>query len=331
MSRAPSNDIDNTRLSFLRFADYEAKGVSPLYEEFSRAVAQSQKALAVIASLPAPKRQPNLIFASVRAACGLADEGVHFCELLLEHQSDVLAIAQSRSTQTNEPACCATLLPLLCALPQPLALLEVGASAGLCLFPDLYNYRYSNGCHLVGSAKQSAPNFDCEISGPAPMPNDLPTVVWRAGIDLNPLDRADAQTAEWLQLLVWPEQTARAKNLAKAISVTSRADVDVDIHKGNLLTDVPGIADRAPTDATLVIFHSAVLAYVTDAGQRANFAKQMQSIDGHWISNEHPLVFPQISDKLAQPPNPKRFLLNLDGEPVAEAGPHGQSLSWLNQ
>jgi hypothetical protein len=42
----------------------------------------------------------------------------------------------SRSTQTNEPARCATLLPVLAQLPQPLALNEVGASAGLCLLPD---------------------------------------------------------------------------------------------------------------------------------------------------------------------------------------------------
>ncbi len=39
----------------------------------------------------------------------------------------------SKRTQTNEPGRCAVLLPLLAALPQPLALLEVGASAGLCL------------------------------------------------------------------------------------------------------------------------------------------------------------------------------------------------------
>jgi hypothetical protein len=34
------------------------------------------------------------------------------------------------------------LLPVLTALPQPLALLEDGASAGLCLYPDRYAYRY---------------------------------------------------------------------------------------------------------------------------------------------------------------------------------------------
>ena len=37
----------------------------------------------------------------------------------------------ARRTQTNEPARCAVLLPALAQLPQPLALIEAGASAGL--------------------------------------------------------------------------------------------------------------------------------------------------------------------------------------------------------
>ncbi|MGV4926084.1 DUF2332 domain-containing protein [Streptomyces sp. BHT-5-2] len=33
------------------------------------------------------------------------------------------------------------MLPVLAALPQPLALIGVGASAGLCLYPDRYRSR----------------------------------------------------------------------------------------------------------------------------------------------------------------------------------------------
>ena len=52
------------------------------------------------------------------------------------------------ATQTNEPARCAALLPLLARFPGPLTLIEVGASAGLCLHPDRYAYDYAG--HRVG-------------------------------------------------------------------------------------------------------------------------------------------------------------------------------------
>ena len=61
--------------------------------------------------------------------------------MLGERRAEVEAVMLERRTQTNEPARCALLLPLLAALPQPLALLEVGASAGLCLLPDRYALR----------------------------------------------------------------------------------------------------------------------------------------------------------------------------------------------
>ena len=56
---------------------------------------------------------------------------------------------RARRTQTNEPARCAVLLPLLAQLPQPLALVDVGASAGLTMLFDRYSYDYA-GHRLAG-------------------------------------------------------------------------------------------------------------------------------------------------------------------------------------
>jgi hypothetical protein len=73
-------------------------------------------------------------------------------------------VALSRRTQTNEPGRCATLLPALAALDGPLALIEVGASAGLCLHVDRYSYDYGH-THLAGRAPQDGRRTLAPISG----------------------------------------------------------------------------------------------------------------------------------------------------------------------
>ena len=96
----------------------------------------------------------------------------------------------ARRTQTNEPGRLATLLPAFAQLPEPLALVEVGASAGLCLFPDRYGYRYETEAGTVAIGAQ--PKFPCRVTGPAPLPTAPPRVAWRAGLDLHPLDVTSA-------------------------------------------------------------------------------------------------------------------------------------------
>src|SRR6202008_1014271 len=106
---------------------------------------------------------------------------------------DLAGTILARRTQTNEPARCATLLPALALLPQPLALIEVGASAGLTLLPDKYSYGYYGdyGEPRVTGTDPLAPGLECQLRAPAPLPARVPEVAWRAGLDLNPLDVTD--------------------------------------------------------------------------------------------------------------------------------------------
>ena len=184
----------------------------------------------------------------------------------------------SRSTQTNEPARCATLLPALCRLPQPLALLELGASAGLCLLPDRYAYSY-NGRRLRPSGESFSDTvlFPCRANAVAPIPTRLPTIVWRAGLDLNPVDLRDDGEISWLENLVWPGQEDRAQRLRLAIRLARRDPPTVV--QGNLLTDVPSLDGKAPSGITLVVYHSATLAYVGSKRAREQFAKSMAESD----------------------------------------------------
>jgi hypothetical protein len=308
------------------FAEREAQGISPLYEELALGVAESEAALRFVASLPEGKRQPNLVFAAVRHLYGTPGDARHFAELVEAHPGPIRAVILARSTQTNEAGRCATLLPALALLPGPLALLEVGASAGLCLLPDRYGYDY--GRARLEPAEPGAPVFPCRANEATPIPREIPRVAWRAGLDLNPLDVSDPEEAAWLETLVWPGQEDRADRLRAAMAVAR--DHPPTVHRGDLLHDLPALAATAPADATLVIFHSAVLAYVGPEG-RDRFARIMADLDAVWISNESPAVFPEIAAKLDRKPPRDRFLLAVDGEPVALTGPHGQSIDWLSQ
>ncbi len=73
--------------------------------------------------------------------------------------------------------------------------------------------------------------------------------------------------------------------------------------EGDLTTDLPALAAEAPRDATLVSFHTAVLAYVPAHGRRAF----REALTGRWIASEVPRVLD------LDPGPPSLFALTLDG------------------
>lgn len=307
--------IDALAARYRRFATAEAHGHSPLYEAFALGVAADPAVLAWLAELPLAKQQPNLLFAALRFVCGTPANWPACRAALLANADAVRAVMLARATQTNEPARCAALLPVLAGLPQPLALIEVGASAGLCLLPDRYGYDY--GGQRLGA---DAPVFACRLAG-LPVPTALPQVAWRAGLDLSPVDLHDADQVAWLEALIWPDQPHRLARLRAAIAV-ARRDLP-RVGRGNLLTDLSALAAHAPRDATLVVFHTAVLAYVADPAARDAFAARVRACGAVWLSNEAPGVFATIAAKAGPPPRPGSFLMACDGAPVAWTDPHG--------
>ncbi len=301
------------------FAVREARGVSPGYERLSAAVAGDGELLALLATLPPDKWQPNLLFGVVRLLGGqVADPGA-FRRYALANWPAIEAEVRTRAVQTNEPGRCAVLLPVLAGLPQPLALLDVGASAGLCLYPDRYRYRY--GDHLVGDGE---PVLDCAATGLTP-PGRVPDVVWRAGLDLNPLDVTDPADVAWLDALIWPEHAHRRARLRTAAAVAA-AEPPLLV-RGDAVDDLPALAARAPAGATLVVFHTSVLYHLPPARRRA-FVEVVRALPGHWIAVEAPDVLPHGT--LPGPPDGALHnVLALDGRPLAWARSHGQAMAWF--
>lgn len=307
--------------NYRRFARLEAAGRSPAYETLAHAVACDDLILGFLGGLAAAKRQPNLLFASARYLLGAAADPGSLRALVAERPGELARVMNARQTQTNEAARCAVLLPALASLPQPLALIEVGASAGLTLVPDFYSYDYAG--QRVAGRDPHAPTLRCQPTGSVPVPTAVPEVAWRAGIDLNPLDVGDEADVDWLSCLIWPGEQGRVERLHAAVATAHRHPPA--LHRGDLLDDLPAVAAQAPASATLVIYHSAVLAYV-DRGKRAAFAATVAELGAVWLSNEGDGVLPNLDTGR----HPGSFALVQNGTDVlARTDPHGTWIEWI--
>ncbi len=325
--------LADIQTAYRNFAVYAA-GNSPCFEEWALGVAADRQVQRWLARLPEPKRQPNLVFAAARWD-GLVAPAPYgdLREALLGDTGRIRATILERATQTNEVGRLATLLPAFASVPGTgaVGLLEVGASAGLCLYPDRWSYSWTTD-HGTVTAGSAAPTLFADVSGPAALPDDVPEVAWRGGIDRNPLDAADPETSRWLLTLVWPEHEDRRARLEEALDIARREPPG--LRRGDLLQELPGLAAEAlaalPDDARLLVFHSAVIAYL-DVHGRELFAALMRDLLTdprlHWVSNERPRALPTVTATGPEPP-PGRYVLGIDGHAVGHTHQHGRSLHW---
>ena len=311
----------------------EAYG-SACFRDWALGVADDADVLAWLQTLPERKRQANLVFAAARWH-GVPAPGPYagLRAALLEDDGSIRSTILERATQTNEVGRLATLYPAFAGLApnrpgRTVALLEVGASAGLCLYPDRYAYRWSFPEGGTQETDPDGPLLECRATGRVPRLLMAP-VAWRAGIDLSPVDVMDDDAVRWLETMVWPEQDERRDRLRAAVEV-ARTDPPYLV-RGDLLDGLPSLIEQAPPDATLVVFHSAVVAYL-DHAERKRFADLMAGLvaDGrcHWVSNEGPRVLPGLVPPGVEVPF-GRFVLAVAGRPVALTHGHGAELDWL--
>ncbi len=302
----PIDELDDVAAFYTDFAEHEAKGESVTFAQWAAGVARDPEVLELLGELPPAKRQPNLVFAAARWHGALTpsryddDEGLR--TTLLSRWPRVRETILTRATQTNEVGRSASLLPLLAGLQGPLderiePASNRAAESTLALekldeFQDEYDvgttivyHRESglrpadlaaieeHGAEIARIDPAGGPSpvvLDCTVTGPVPVPPSPPVVVHRGGVDLNPLDLSTDGNAAWLETLVWPEHEDRRQRLAAACEHV--ADVAVDIIPGDLLTCLDEAVERARTaapGATVVVFHTAVIAYLDEGGRRA--------------------------------------------------------------
>lgn len=306
-----------------RFARAEAPGRSAVYEAWARRVVDDRAVASTLAVIPETRRQPPLVFAVMRLLGAPLDDVTAWAAWVVEHGDAIAAQCARRSVQTNEPLRCAALLPALSLIDGPIALLEVGASAGLCLYPDRYSYRYRRGDEVVALDPVEGPSavvLDSDLDGDPVL--RMPRIVWRAGIDLNPLDARRDDDRAWLAGLVWPGEEGRRERVEGALDIAA-ADPPLLV-AGDGADALPALAARAPRDATLVVTTPGVLAHVPRARRGAVIDAVRTA--GRWIT----LDAPDLHDGWTRRPVVSRggFALAVDGVVRAEVDPLGAWVAW---
>jgi hypothetical protein len=280
--------------TFDRFGRFECAGWSPLYERLSALVAGDEDLLDLASRAQERQPPPNLLFGAVHLLLGrdrsaplrewyedLASGPVRrddptsaFRGFCLDRRAEIAALLGSRRVQTNEVQRCLLLLPAFGIVRResgrPLALIEVGTSAGLLLHFDRYHYAYRTEEREVACGNpRSDVRLRTRLEGGRIPPLDpaLPDAPWRTGIDLRPLDPAAAEDREWLLALVWPEHHERRRHLAAALAVAAGAPLPVRTGDAGAL--LPAALADAPSDAAPVVLHMSVLRHMSEASRRA--------------------------------------------------------------
>ncbi len=231
--------------------------------------------------------------------------------------------------QTNEVARSGVLMPGLMTVAAgtglPLALFELGASAGLNLRLD--SYGYTLGGRRVGPA--DAPVwFVPEWEGPPPPLAEV-RVVARRGVDLNPVDVGDPAARGRLLAYVWPEQSERIARLEAALAAAAADLPPVD--RGDAAAWVE--AHVAPVEGRCgVVFHSIAFQYFPPETQ-ARIAAHMAAA-GERATASAPLAWLRyeldVSASAGAPPTLRlRSWPGGEDRLLAHAHPHGASIRWL--
>ncbi|WP_411954865.1 DUF2332 domain-containing protein [Alkalibacillus sp. S2W] len=272
--------MDHAALSqrFKRFAE-ECKGASELYEYLSLEIASDEQLLELSTYAREGQPKPNMLFGAVHhLLLQGADHELEnfypnitkqpknskdcfpvFKDFCTENRDQIIDLLSSKLVQTNEVRRCAYLYPVFHyaykQVNKPLAMIEIGTSAGLQLMWDQFSYSY--GSDEVYGDVDSTVLITSEVKGKMPeLPSSAPPVTHKFGIDLNITDLNDDEKSSWLKSLIWPEHIERLKLFDQAVELFNQQSVN--LIEGDGISMLDDIAKEIPVDQAICIFHTHV-------------------------------------------------------------------------
>lgn len=265
---------------FRNFANTECKGSSRLYEFLSLKIADDDEILELASYAREGQPSSNLLFGAVhylllkgkdhqlrefypsinKIPREVGESFLPFKDFCRQFSNEIIPLLQEKLVQTNEVRRCSYLFPtfqyIYNVVGKPLALIEIGTSAGLQLLWDQYSYSY--GSSKVYGNKESTLHITAEVRGDkTPSLRDIiPPVATRIGIDLYPIDLRNEENTLWLNALIWPEHHERRGLFEKASDYVKIAELK--LIKGNGIELLEKLSEEIPKEFAICVFHTHV-------------------------------------------------------------------------
>jgi len=245
----------------------------------------------------------------------------------VETNLDLIRTEMQIPVQTNEVGRSGVLSAGLRALAAqtslPFCLLEVGASAGLNLYPD--RYRVSSGASQWGP-EDSPVVLEGIVQSGNPYGRDF-AVIERAGCDLMPIDASTEEGQERLKSFVWPEQTVRLRRLEAALSMIEPVRIDASPATAWVRSELA----KPRQNSVAVVMHSIVMPYLS-VSEKAEFAQAIgdagrgatEDTPVAWLRMEPSEDYGTVTLELDVWPNGQHTVL-------ATSTPHGANINWLHE
>jgi hypothetical protein len=249
-----------------------------------------------------------------------------FETLLRERTGDVRALL-ARPVQTNEVGRSAALLGGFLQIARetglPLALVELGASAGLNLRWD--HFRFDAAGWSWGET-DSPVRIACEFTGSLPPRDVAVRVVARDGCDAQPIDATSHEGTLTLQSYLWADQLDRLALLRAAIELARR--IPGHVVSGDAAAWIaPRLVARERGVAT-VVYHSIFWQYMS----RDRRAAVKAAIDeaGAGAAAHRPLAWLRLEPVGREGPYEIRLTSWPGGRErrLGEGSPHGRQVHW---